>query len=81
MSIWQILGKLAMSDSGETLQRVSANTTVSSSGTVYTHTGNTTVGSDGSTFVQTGQMSSDGSVRTGSLSTGIGAVLGSRMDD
>ena len=33
MSFWQILGRLAVSSEGETIQRISNNTSVSSDGT------------------------------------------------
>ena len=65
MSIWQIFGKYATSDHGETIQRVSDTTSVSSDGTTYTRMGSTTVGSDGSTFTQMGSFRSDGSTRMG----------------
>ena len=64
MSFWQILGRLAVSSEGETIQRVSDNTSVSSDGTTYTRMGSTTVGSDGSTLTQ-----------KGSTATGLGAVF------
>jgi len=41
MSFWQILGRLAVSSEGETIQRVSDNTSVSSDGTTYTRMGST----------------------------------------
>ncbi len=78
MSFWQILGRFAVSDTGETLQRVSANTSVSSDGTTYTKMGSTTVGSDGSLFTQMGGFSTDGSSRMGCTATGIGAVFNDR---
>ena len=81
MSFWQILGRFAFSEEGETLQRVSDTTSVSSDGTVYTKMGSTTVGSDGSVFTQMGSFSSDGSTRMGSTATGIGAVLNQPSDD
>ena len=80
MSFWQILGRLAMSSEGETLQRVSDNTSVSSDGTTYTRMGSTTVGSDGSIFTQMGSFSTDGSTRMGSTATGLGAVF-NKQDD
>lgn len=52
MSFWQILGRFAVSDTGETLQKVSDTTSVSSDGATYTKMGSTTVGSDGSVFTQ-----------------------------
>ena len=73
MSFWQILGRLAVSDSGETIHRVSETTSVSSDGTTYTRMGSATVGSDGSFFTQMGSFSSDGSTRMGSSATGLGA--------
>ncbi len=80
MSFWQILGRLAVSDRGETIQRVSDTTSVSSDGTNYTRMGSTTVGSDGSTFTHMGSFSTDGSIRIGSTATGLGAVL-NKPDD
>lgn len=35
MSFWEILGRFAVSDAGETLQKVSDTTGVSSDGTTY----------------------------------------------
>ncbi len=78
MSFWQILGRFAFSEEGETLLRVSDTTSVSSDGTVYTKIGSTTVGTDGSVFTQMGSFSSDGSTRMGSTATGIGAVFNDR---
>jgi hypothetical protein len=75
MSLWQIFGKSAFSDQGETIQRVSDTTSVSSDGTTYTRMGSTTVGSDGSMFTQMGSFSTDGSTRMGSTATGLGAVF------
>ena len=75
MSFWQILGRFAVSDTGETLQKVSDTTSVSSDGTTYTKMGSTTVGSDGSVFTQMGSFSTDGSTRMGSTATGLGAVF------
>jgi len=72
---------MAISDEGETIQRVSDTTSISSDGTTYTKMGNTTVGSDGSLFTQTGSFSSDGSIRMGSTATGLGAVFNKRDDD
>jgi hypothetical protein len=81
MSFWQILGKWAYSDSGESIQKVSDKTSISSDGTVYNRMGNTTVGSDGSVFTQMGSFSSDGSTRMGSTATGLGAVFNQDEDD
>lgn len=81
MSFWQILGRFAFSDQGETIQKVSDTTSVSSDGTTYTRLGSTTVGSDGSVFTQTGSFSSDGSTRVGSTATGLGAVFNNPRDD
>ena len=78
MSFWQILGRFAVSDTGETLQKVSNTTSVSSDGTTYTKMGSTTVGSDGSVFTQMGSFSTDGSTRMGSTATGLGAVFNDR---
>lgn len=78
MSFWQILGRLAVSDTGETLQKVSDTTSISSDGTTYTKMGSTTVGSDGSVFTQMGNFSTDGSTRMGSTATGLGTVFNDR---
>jgi len=80
MSFWQILGRFAVSDTGETLQKVSDTTSVSSDGTTYTKMGSTTVGSDGSVFTQMGNFSTDGSTRMGSTATGLGAVFNDKDD-
>ena len=80
MSFWQIFGRTAVSDSGETLQKVSDTTSVSSNGTTYTRMGSTTVGSDGSTFTQMGSFSTDGSTRMGNTATGMGAVFNDTGD-
>ena len=80
MSFWQILGRLAVSSEGETLQKVSDTTSVSSDGTTYTRMGSTTVGSDGSMFTQMVSFSTDGSTRMGSTATGLGAVF-NKLDD
>ena len=81
MSFWQVLGRFAFSDKGETISKVSDTTSVSSDGTTYTRMGSTTVGSDGSVFTQTGSFSSDGSTRMGSNATGLGAVFNNSRDD
>jgi hypothetical protein len=75
MSFWQIFGKSAVSDKGETIQRLGESTSVSSKGTVFSHMGTTTLGSDGSVFTQMGSFSSDGSSRMGNSATGLGAVF------
>lgn len=75
MGIWNIFGRFATSDEGETIHKVSATTSVSSNGAVYTTTGPFTHGSDGSDYTQTGSFSSDGSTRMGSIATGLGAVF------
>ena len=75
MSIWQILGSFAVSDSGEAVHKISDSLSISTSGTAYTTLGLTTVGSDGSVFIQQGTFSSDGSTRMGSVATGLGAVF------
>jgi hypothetical protein len=51
-----ILGRLAVSDSGETIHRVSNTKSVRSDGTTYTRMGQTTVSSDGLTFTQMGSL-------------------------
>ena len=81
MSFWQILGKRAYADSGESIQKVSDTTSISSDGTVYNRMGNTTMGSDGSIFTQMGSFSSDGSTKMGSTTTGLGAVFNKDDED
>mgnify|MGYP003330554213 CR=1 FL=1 len=80
MSFWQIFGRIAFSDQGETIQKVSDTTSVSSDGTTYTRMGSTTFGSDGYTYTQMGSFSTDGSTRMGSTATGLGAVF-NKPDD
>ena len=75
MSFWQILGRLAISNEGETIQRVSDETYVSTTRVTYSQMGPTTVGTDGSVFTQMGGHSSDGSTRVGDTATGLGAVF------
>ena len=75
MSFWSIFGKMAVSDKGETIQKVSDTFSVSSESVTYTTMGNFTNGSDGSTFTRMGSFSSDGSIRMGSTTTGLGAVF------
>ena len=75
MSFWHFLGRLAVSDEGDSIQRISDTTSVSSDGTTYTRIGSTTFGSDGSVFNQVGSFSSDGSTRLGKTATGLGAVF------
>lgn len=81
MSFWNIFGKFAVSDKGESIQKVSDSTSVSSDGTTYTKMGNTTIGSDGSVFTQLGSLSTDGSTRLGSTATGLGAVFNDHNED
>ena len=75
MTFWQILGQLAVSSEGETIQRISDTTSVSSDGTTYIRMESTTLGSDGSMLTQVGSFSTDGSNRMGSTATGLGAVF------
>jgi hypothetical protein len=81
MSFWNIFGRFAVSDAGETIQKVSDTTSISSDGTTYTTMGSTTVGSDGSVFTQMGSFSTDGSTRMGNTATGIGSVFNDRSED
>ena len=66
-----------VSNSGEVITQVSDDVSISSRGTIYTRVGDSTVvGSDGSLFTSLGDsMSSDGSVRTGDVATGRGAIF------
>lgn len=81
MSFWNIFGKFAVSDKGETIQKVSDTTSISSDGTTYSKMGSTTVGSDGSVFTQLGSFSTNGSVRIGSTATGLGALFNDSKED
>ena len=80
MSFWQIFGKSAVSDQGETIQRLGDSTSVSSKGTVFSLMGSTTLGSDGSVFTQMEGFSGDGSSRMGSTATGLGAVFNKKEE-
>jgi hypothetical protein len=61
---------------GETINKVSDDISISSNGTTYTRTGSTVVGSDGSLFTSMGgSTSSDGSFRMGDFATGRGATF------
>ena len=73
--------RFAVSDTGETIQKVSDTTSVSSDGTTYTKMGSTTVGSDGSVFTQMGGFSTDGSTRMGNTATGLGSVFNEHKKD
>ena len=80
MSFWQILGRFALSDTGETLEKVSDTTSVSSDGTTYTKMGSTTDGSDGSAFTEMGSFSTDCRELMGRTATGLGAVFNEQDD-
>ena len=80
MSFWKIYDKSAVSDQGETIQRLGDTTSVRSKGTVFSHMGSTTLGSDGSIFTQMGSFSSDGSSRMGDTTTGLGAVFNKKEE-
>ena len=75
MSFWNIFGKMAVSDDGTTIQKLSDTFSVSSDGVTYTTMGNFTTGSDGSTFTKMGAFSSDGSTRMGNTTTGLGGIF------
>lgn len=71
-----------ISSNGEVINRVGEDVSISSKGTVYTRISDTTVvGSDGSLFTSIGDsMSSDGSIRTGNIATGRGAIFSTDDD-
>jgi hypothetical protein len=75
LTTWNILGAFAVSNTGETIQKVSEDFAISSSGVTYSRVGDYTVGSDGSCFTNMGDFSSDGSTRIGDFSTGLGALF------
>ena len=81
MSFWNIFGNVAVSNKGETITRLSATTSVSSTGVTYTKMGNMTYGSDGSSYNQIGSFSSDGSTRMGNMATGKGALFNAVDDE
>ena len=81
MSTWNIWGAFAVSNTGETIQKVSDDFAVSSTGVTYSKVGDYTVGSDGSSFTNMGDYSSDGSARLGDFATGLGAVFNSKDSD
>lgn len=66
-----------LSNKGEVISQVSEDVSVSSRGTVYNRVSdNTVIGSDGSLFTEVGSgMSSDGSLRSGNIVTGRGAIF------
>jgi len=80
MSFWNIFGMMAVSDEGETIQKLSDTFSVSSEGVTYTTMGNFTTGSDGSSFTKMGSFSSDGSTRIGNTATGLGSVFNDKDD-
>ena len=69
MSFRNIFSKFFLADTGETIQKVSDTTSISSDGTTYTKMGSTNVVSDGSVFAQMGSFSTDGSVSLGCTAT------------
>ena len=71
-----------VSSSGDVINQVSDDVSVSSKGTLYTRvSGNTVVGSDGSLYNSLGDsMSSDGSIRTGDIAVGRGAIFNDDHD-
>lgn len=75
MSFWNIFGKMAVSDDGTTIQKLSDTFSVSSDGVTYTTMGNFTTGSDGSSFTKMGSFSSDGSTRIGNTATDLASVF------
>ena len=76
MSNWTIFGNLAISDTGETIQKISDTMSISSSGVIYQQLGNMMLDCHGSSYQQMGDtFSSDGSTRMGSFTTGLGAVF------
>lgn len=81
MSTWNILGAFAVSNTGETIQKVSEDFAISSTGVTYSKVGDYTVGSDGSCFTNMGDFSSDGSARIGDFTTGLGALFNGKGED
>ncbi len=70
-----------VSTNGDVINQVSDDVSVSAKGTIYTRVSdNTVVGSDGSLFTSLGYTSSDGSIRTGNIATGRGAVFNDDSD-
>lgn len=75
MSFGQILERFSVSDKGETLQKISGTTCISSDGTTYIKTDSTTVGSDGFVLTQMESFSIHGSTHMGNTATAIGAIF------
>ena len=70
-----------VSTNGDVINQVSDDISVSAKGMVYTRVSdNTVVGSDGSLFTSLGNSSSDGSIRTGNIATGRGAMFNDDPD-
>jgi len=72
-----------VSTRGEVINQVSDDVSISTNGTVYNRVGDkTVVGSDGSVFTSFGDsMSTDGSIRTGDIATGRGAIFSDEDKD
>lgn len=79
----KVSDQIWVSTKGEVINQVDEDVRVSSKGTVYNRVSdNTVVGSDGSVFTSIGDsMSSDGSIRTGDIATGRGAIFSEGGDD
>ena len=75
MSVWEIFGKMAVSDDGTTIPTLSDTYSVASDGVTYTTMGNSTTGFDGPSYTKVGAFSSDGSPLIGNAATGLGAVF------
>lgn len=70
-----------VSSNGDVINQVSDDVSVSAKGTVYTRVSdNTVVGTDGSLFTSLGDTSSDGSIRSGNIATGRGAMFNDDSD-
>ena len=78
----KVSDEMWVSTSGDVITRVSNELSVSTKGTVYTRVDDSTVaGSDGSLYMSIGDcMSSDGSLRSGGISTGRGAIFNDDHD-
>jgi hypothetical protein len=70
-----------VSTNGDVINQVNDDVSVSAKGTVYTRVSdNTVVGSDGSMFTSISDTSSDGSIRTGNIAAGRGAMFNDDPD-
>ncbi len=77
----KVSDRIWVSTNGDVINQVNDDVSVSAKGTVYTRVSdNTVVGSDGSMFTSISDTSSDGSIRTGNIAAGRGAMFNDDPD-